>query len=509
MIKQKLQQLINDLGIEAEVTKPKGEFGDYAVFARGDAQAISEKLKAQSLPEIEKIEVKGPYINFLLSKEFLQSELARITADSHELIDNSWLGKTVMVEYTDPNPFKKFHIGHLMSNAIGEAIARLYEAAGAKVIRVTWQGDVGMHIAKAVYAGGDYAAGNRAFEENPEAKKAIEKINKKLYDRSDPEINKRYDDGRKASLDEFERMYDRLGTKFDRYFFESEEGPKGLEIVRAHPDIFVESEGAVVFKGKHTRVFINSQGLPTYEAKELGLNKRKFELYHPDLSIIVTGNEITEYFKVLSGAMALVIPEVAAKTRHVPHGMLRLPTGKMSSRTGDVITAEWLIEDVKKKVGSEEVAIAAIKYAILKRGIGHDVIFDREKSIAVQGDTGVYLEYTHARLKSILANSPRPPLIDKRGSMGEIVHPTELALIKHLIAFPDAVETAIDRMAPNVVALYLYELANAANRFYEEVRVLDDSSASRRKARLVLVKTTTNVLKRGLELLGIRAVEKV
>src|SRR3989344_1244130 len=407
MIRQKIQQLIKDAaGIDAEVVKPKSDFGDYAVFARDNAQAIIEKLKTQSIPEIDRIEVKGGYINFFLSANFLHKELERMSVENCKSKIENWAHRTVMVEYTDPNPFKLFHIGHMMSNAIGEVIARLYEASGAKVLRVNWQGDIGMHVAKAVWADGDYAKGSKAFDEDQEEKKEIEELNKKIYDRSDPEINKRYDEGRKASLEYFEKQYVRLGTKFVHYFFESEEVSGGLKSVREHPEVFVKSKGAIVFHGEHTRVFINSQGLPTYEAKELGLNKKKFELYHPDLSLIVTGNEIKEYFKVLMKAMELVMPDVAAKTKHIPHGMLRLPTGKMSSRTGSVITADELIGKVKEKTGSEEVAIGAIKYAILKQGIGGDIVFDMEKSVAVQGDTGPYLQYTYARMQSILRKSP-------------------------------------------------------------------------------------------------------
>jgi len=521
MIRQKLQQLIKDAtGHDALVERPKSDFGDYAVFIK-NAHSIFESIKSQAsnLKQIEKIEIKGNYINFFLSNDFLQSELARMSDATRYAMHDVWHDKVVLVEYTDPNPFKLFHIGHMMSNAIGEAIARLYEASGAKVLRVNWQGDIGMHVAKAVWAlqaknekrktkNDPYAFGSKAFEENLEAKAEIEEINKKIYNRSDEDINKLYDEGRKASLEYFEKQYARLGTKFVHYFFESEEGPEGLKIVRAHPKVFVESHGAVVFHGSHTRVFINSQGLPTYEAKELGLNRKKFDLYHPDLSLIITGNEIKEYFKVLMEAMTLVMPDVAVKTRHIPHGMLRLPTGKMSSRTGSVITADELIEKVREKTGSEEVAIGAIKYAILKQGIGGDIVFDIEKSIAVQGDTGPYIQYTYARMQSILRKS-QASSIKSQTNYKELNHQTELNIIKHLIEFPDAIEHATENHAPNHLALYLYELANKANSFYEAVRILTDEDEGRKQARLVLVDATARILANGLNILAIPAPEKM
>jgi len=517
------ESVIRELKIEKP---PKAELGDYAVFVGKEAEAVSQKLSALSKEEIEKIEAKAGFVNFFLSPDFVQSELERMSDATRYTLHESLKGQTVMVEYTDPNPFKTFHIGHLMSNAIGEAIARLHEAVGAKVLRVNWQGDIGLHIAKAVWgiqqgfasSGEAYVMGNKVYEEDPQAKEDITALNKKLYDKSDPKINDLYQKGRQESLDYFEKQYERLGTKFVHYFFESEMGPNGLEVVKAHPDIFVEGDPStdsgqapIVFKGEqyglHTRVFINSQGLPTYEAKELGLNQEKFKLYHPDLSLIVTGNEIVGYFNVLMKAMELVMPDVAAKTRHLPHGMLRLPTGKMSSRTGDVITADEFIEKVKEKVGSEEVAIGAIKYSILKQGIGHDIVFDFEKSLSVQGDSGVYLQYTYARLVSILAKAG-----DSHKSSAvshKLDHGTELTLIKHLMEFPDAVAESARDFAPNHLALYLYELANKANAFYEQVRILDDENEQRKQARLVLVQTTADILKRGLEILGIKAPEKI
>jgi len=349
----------------------------------GGAMQIAEELKAKIekiAPKgfFEKVEVAPPgFINFWVTEKAAQKEFAEIAQNERYGSLELLRGKRVMVEYTDPNPFKQFHIGHLMTNMIGESIARLHEAAGAEVVRVTWQGDVGVHVAssvwgimrlgnempsesaalaeKAAFLGKAYATGATAYREDPTAKAEIDAINKKIYERSDAEINKLYDEGRHWSLEYFETMYARLGSKFVRYFFESEEGPKGLALVKAHPEVFTESQGAVIFKGEdyglHTRVFINAQGIPTYEAKELGLNQEKFKLFHPDLSVIVTGNEINEYFRVLMKAMELVLPEVAAKTKHIGHGMLRLPTGKMSSRTGKVITAESLIDDIKEAVG--------------------------------------------------------------------------------------------------------------------------------------------------------------
>ena len=284
-----------------------------------------------------------------------------------------------MVEFTDPNPFKELHIGHLYSNAVGEAISRLFEANGAEVMRACYQGDVGMHVAKAIWGnakktqnskvktqnfnskvkiyGEAYVFGTAAYEDNPEAAAEIKELNIKLYEAKSAEIMKLYKLGRRWSLLYFDSIYKRLGTKFDYFYFESEAARGGLKVVEEglKKGVFEKSEGAVVFKGEryglHTRVFVNSQGLPTYEAKELGLAPAKFADFPYDLSIIVTANEINDYFRVLLKCLDLLYPDLAKRTRHIGHGFVKLPGAvKMSSRKGNVLTAEWLLDEAKKKV---------------------------------------------------------------------------------------------------------------------------------------------------------------
>lgn len=561
-MKHKLKNIISSRypGVDFDVLIPPDEkMGDYSTnvaFSLGkkmgkNPMKVGEELaddlgKDKDLAGIfEKIEVVKPgFVNFHLSDSFLREKLIEISVEKNYGFNETMKGKTVMVEYTDPNPFKLFHIGHLMSNAIGEAIARLYEASGAKVLRANYQGDVGLHVAKAIWAvmsflieknykdfmpleaddinkkigflGDRYRYGSGAYDNNIEYKKQIEEINKKIYDRSDEEINKIYDLGKKWSLEYFETIYKKLGTKFDRYFFESEAASDGLNIVEKRPDIFVESDGARVFMGQeyglHTRVFVSSKGLPTYEAKELGLNKKKFEKDNLDLSVIVTGNEINDYFKVLLKVMELTMPEVAARTKHISHGMLRLPGGKMSSRTGDIITADSLIEQTKECLpesddpdAREKIAIGAIKYSILKQSPGHDIIFDFGKSLSVKGDSAPYLQYTYARLNNIVVKSGQR----SAGDAKYLTEPTELSLIKRLLIFPDIVLESGKERAPQHLALYIYELSNDANRFYESVRVLDDENIERRNARLMLVETVASILERGLGLLGISVLKKI
>ena len=222
--------------------------------------------------------------------------------------------------------------------------------------RANYQGDVGPHVAKAIWGieklgldasdssalGKAYAAGSEAYESDATAKQEIDALNAKVYDRADAHVNEVYAAGRKASLAHFEELYKILGTKFDHYFFESETAPRGVALVQAHPKVFIQSDGAIVYRGEddglHTRVFLTSKGLPTYETKELGLAELKAETWDFDTSITITAHEQSDYFEVVLAAMKKVLPALAAKITHISHGMMRFADGKMSSRTGNVIT---------------------------------------------------------------------------------------------------------------------------------------------------------------------------
>lgn len=492
------------------------KMGDYSTnvgIITGKAKEIVEALK-KAEPSFE-IELAGPgFINFRLLKSFFAQSLGEIIEKGESFGQGQHAkGLKVIVEYTDANPFKQLHIGHLMSNAVGEAVSRIIEWNGAEVKRANYQGDAGIHIAQAVYgmmkgATDPYAFGNKAFNESEEAQSEIKEINKKIYDKSDSQINDLYTKGREESLRNFEEVYEKLGTKFDFYFFESETAPIGKKIVEENiGKVFELSDGATVFHAEkydpslHTRVFINSQGIPTYEAKDLGNAKNKFDKYPYDLSVVVTGNEIKDYFRVMLKALEQIYPDLAKKTKHIPHGMLRLPTGKMSSRTGDVITAEALIEEVKEKVkGDEQVAVGAIKYMILRSNIGSDIIFDIEKSVSTEGDSGVYLQYAHARAHSLLEKA------GKKGNVeGERAHNHEIE--KLLYRFPEIVERAGAEYAPNFIVTYLTELAASFNNFYAHEPVLEESPES--AYRLAIVEAFKIVMKNGLNILGIPAPERM
>ena len=549
MIKEEIAKII---GRGINLVHPKDfRNGDYTLIAdEKAAQEDFEKLERNRPASVSKIEfIKPRFINIYLSKQFFGESLKEIIEKGDEFGKSKSVDKKIMIEYTDANLFKEFHIGHLMSNSIGEALARLLEWNGADVKRANYQGDIGLHVAKAVWGklklpdltwGEAYILGSAAYESHALSwykndalskfllgrnqgldKNEIIEINKKIYNGDDHKVIEVYNEGRKLSLEKLEKIYERVGMLqrnhlgeqryFDFYFFESASWYIGKVIVENNiPSVFKKSEGAVVFHGEecdpplHTRVFINSQNLPTYEAKELGLLKSKIDKqgWNFDTSISITANEQTEYFKVVLAAAKKIneLASAAEKTKHIAHGTLRLSTGKMSSRTGNVVTAEALIEEVKSRTkGDEQVAIGAIKYMILRQAIGNDIVFDFEKSVSTEGDSGVYLQYAHARANSILEKSKSSP-----PAKGEMSQTEGVRIIERLLyRFPEIVERAGKEYAPNYITTYLTELASSFNNFYAQEQIIGN------EYRMMITQAFKIVMKNGLTILGIPAPERM
>ncbi len=537
--------------------------GDFTLIINGDgAKADFDKLEQNILTEINKIEFVAPrFINIYLSENFFAESIDEINEKGEEFGSSNLLnGEKTIIEYTVTNVLKPMHIGHLMGNVLGESLSRILEQNGAEIKRNNYQGDSGLHVAKAVwgiqkaggmiegslsqkveYVGQAYARGSSEYEDNAEAQEEIKIVNKKVFEKSDEDLNKIYEWGREVSLAHFEELYKKLGTKFDYYFFESEVTDSALKIVKEFLEkgVFEESDGAIIFDGKkydpklHTRVFVNSQGIPMYEAKDIAHALRKYETYAFDKSIIITANEQDEYFKVVLRALQEVNSEIAKRTKHLSHGILKLPTGKMGSRKGNVITGEVLINDVEnlvqeklkdreygeseKREIAEVVAIGAIKYSILRQAIGGDIIFDFDKSISFEGDSGPYLQYTCVRAKSVLEKVlPHRSPAGEAGQTGNLslINTTslssEIGEVERLIyRFPEIVEKAGQEYAPHYLVTYLVELAAAFNSFYAQNKIIDEENKEVTAYRLALTKAVSIVLTNGLHLLGIKVPERM
>jgi arginyl-tRNA synthetase len=554
-MKQELEQAVTDavrdlFGVDTstELTRPDEQFGDYATNIalqlskqvgknpREIGEALREKLVGDN--RLQSVEIAGPgFLNLTLSDESL------IAASAAEA-SKPFSGKKVLVEYSDPNPFKPLHAGHLYTTLVGDTIARLVESAGAETIRLNYGGDVGLHVGKSMWAivhsfGGEYpeklqeiaenerpawlgtryVEGNNAYEDDEAAKAEIVAVNKRVYqlhadgDHDSP-FAQIYWTCRQWSYDYFALLYQQLEvTPFERFIPESEVTQLGITTVQEQLEkgVFKKSDGAVVFAGEdhglHTRVFINSEGIPTYEAKDVGLSLTKWKDYHFDESVIITANEQTQYMQVVIKAIEQFEPEPAKRTKHLTHGIVKLQGGvKMSSRKGNVVTALEILDaahEAGKESGlnpSEETILAAVKYAFAKNRIGGDIVYDPRESIALEGNSGPYLQYAHARARSILAKAEkeRAELADLQGD--------ERGLLRKITEYNEVIELATVELMPHHVCTYLYELAQKFNQFYEHNRVIGDD---RESLRLQLIARYADTLKNGLSLLGIMAPDRM
>lgn len=529
-----------DIHLEHTEDFAHGDYASNAALAYAkqlgtNPRVLAEKLAAvvRGTEGVANVEVAGPgFINFTLTPHVF-AEMVK-SANSGWGKNNVLKGEQVLMEYTSPNLFKPLHIGNLIGNIIGESVSRLFEFSGADVKRINYPSDIGLPVAKCVWGlkktGGDprdiialgeaYRVGNAAYEEG--SKGEIDAINKALYADSDATLTALREAGINTSRKHLDALCEKLGTTFDYVFFESDTGPIGKRIVEEHPEIFEKSDGATVFKGEkvglHTRVFVNSAGLPTYEAKDLGnFELKKGQYPEWNRSYIVVGNEQKEYLKVVFAAIKEVFPEANKKTlAHIANGFLTLSTGKMSSRLGNVITGESLIEELievakehaaqsraddKEKL-AEEVAVAALKFQILKGGTSKDIVFDKEKALSVEGDSGPYLQYTHARTHAILEKASDQKL---RAKYDAAQAPSEV--VRLIYRFPEVVLRSQEKLEPHLLANYLIQVASAFNSWYAREQILDGTDAAPHKVALADMARLT--LKNGLWLLGIPTPEKV
>lgn len=537
-----------DHDISVSVSHPDPQFGDWATNValqlagkigknpREIAEQLAEKLRQTG--RFAEVTVAEPgFINLrLIDQEVYDQALSA---------DISVPEKRVLLEYSCPNPFKEVHTGHMYQTFLGDAVARMYERAGATVYRANFGGDVGLHVGKAMWGilqelGGEhpekldeinengraawiargYVAGSRAYEEDEEAKLAIIALNKKVYQlHADGDHESAFAQiywvCREWSYTYFKQLYERIGVRaFDKFYAESAGMLPGLELVEGYlGDIFRESEGAIILpeevSGLHSRVFINSEGLPTYEAKDLGVIQLEAADFDYEKRIIMTGNDQSEYMKVIFAATKLIDPELGAKQHHVANGTVRFGDGKkMSSRLGNVATAMDVLDAASEAVEAEDdtarrqIALGALKYSFLKNRIGGDIAFDLKQSVSLEGNSGPYLQYAAVRAGSILARSQEASKVETIEKLDEY----ERQLAWELARYKEAIGQVLADTSPHHLAGYLYALCQSFNRFYENSRVIGDA---RETLRMTLVRRYHEILIEGLGLLGIEVPAKM
>jgi arginyl-tRNA synthetase len=549
---KELSQQIRDIcarlyntDIDPQLTRPEEKFGDYtsnvalrlAKKLGQPPRQIAEQIVESAEPKltaIEKIGIEGPgFINLRLKDSQLFASALGVQEEK------TLEGQTIVVEYSDPNPFKILHAGHLYTTLVGDAIANILEASGGDIHRVNYGGDVGLHVGKCMWAileklGGEnpekldevaeadklswlsqrYIEGNRAYEEDTHAKNKIIELNKRVYyihehgDEDSP-FARIYWTCRQWSYDGFSALYKRLGVhEFEKYYPESSVVTTGLRTVSQHTGkVYEESDGAVVFRGEkyglHTRVFITKEGIPTYEAKDIGLIFHKQKDYKFDRSVVITANEQAQYMQVVLKSLEQFEPKLANSTTHLTHGMVKLEGGvKMSSRQGNFLSADNVLDSAKQATidsrGQDDapVTLGAVKYAFLKNRVGGDIIYNPKESVSLEGNSGPYLQYALVRAKSILTKASGQTVAQS----AEELNTDERALARKLSMYPEVFAAAAGDLSPHHICNYIYEVCQTFNRFYENNQVIGDP---RSDVRLALVTSYKEVLEKCLRYLGV------
>lgn len=508
------------------------------------AHGIVEFLKKENFPHISDVVVAGPgFINITLSSSFFADSLQSILKNSDTFGTNTLFeNKKVLLEHSSPNLFKPFHIGHLMNNTVGESLVRLYQNAGADTTVIAYPSDVSLGIGKAVwklleygvetldtfntqeeqvaFLGQCYVEGTRAFDEQ-DIETRVREITQELYEERDTEAYRAYMKCREINLNYFTTVTARLGSHFDGYIFESEAGVVGKKVVLEHtPEVYTESNGAIIYEGEqdglHTRVFINKDGNPTYEAKDTGLLKIKFDRYDPSLSVFVTDVQQGPYFEVVASAAGKIQPRWKEKTIHALHGRMQFKGEEMSSRLGNSPKATEILdvvnEEVKERsdmdmseVEADVVSLAALKYTILRTQTGKSINFDPETSLSFEGDSGPYLQYTYARTQSLLRKA-REQEVRPEEAVPQAWEVIDLERI--LYRFPEVGERAVNERHPHLIVTYLTEVARLFNTWYGSTQILQEGDEDN-SYRLALTHATACILKRGLWMLGIEAPERM
>jgi arginyl-tRNA synthetase len=541
--------------------RPQQEFGDYAfpcfVLAKefkkspnSIAQELAQKIKPSK--EIERVQAIGPYVNFLVNSRMRSEHTLGAIAKQGDSYGQKPAGKkTIMVEFFHANTHKAVHIGHVRNICIGEALCRTLEASGAKVVRVNYQGDIGPHVAKSLWGmlnlkskigkpprqnllrwlGKVYAEANQAIEGNEKQEAEAREILLKIY-AGDKKLTKLWTDTRRWCLDEFNEMYKDFGVTFSELYFESSMEFPARAIVKelVKQGIAEESDGAIIVNLKKDNlgifVLVTGDGAALYSAKDIALARKKISKYTLDSSIHVVGQEQNLHFRQLFRTLQLMggkEKKFADASYHLAYGLVMLPTGKMSSRAGSVVfyddlrkvlleraTAEvvkrhstW--DKGKKETVSAQIAFAALKFGMVNRDNEKEIVFDLEHAASLEGETGPYVQYTHARICSLLEkHGKRIPNADT----SVLKEKEELSIVSILQQFPATVESAAAQYKPMLIARYLLDLSQAYNNFYHAQQILK-APPKVRDARLVLSSAVRQVLKNGLHLLAIEAPERM
>jgi arginyl-tRNA synthetase len=533
---------------------PTPEMGDFALPCfflaskmKRPPHQVAMELRAQiKIPKgFKAVQLEGPYLNFFVDRKKLTGDLiSEVLSEGKDFgKSNFGKGEKVMVEFSQANTHKAFHVGHIRGTSLGESIARIMEFCGNNIVRANYQGDSGMHVAKWIWCYNKYHSkekltGNESWiasiyvdavkrlGRSKKLQAEVEEVNRKLDTGERKELNDLWKETRKLCLTALEKIYTQLNTHFDAYYFESDMEKRGKQIVESMMEngFAKKSEDATIIDlekyGLGIWVLIRKDGTILYSAKDLALTEKKF-LDYPKLtkSVYVIANEQNLHFQQLVKTLEVTNFGNAEKLKHVAYGLVRLPTGKMSSRTGqNILYSDFLhkvlthttkelkdrypkLEEERLEDRAMKISIAAIKYDMLKQDEKKNLVFNIKESLNFEGNSGPYILYSYARASSIIKHSTK-----KADPSVKEMDKGEIALMKKMSEFPSIVQRAYETLSPSLIANYSYQLARVFNEFYHKCPVVKSQKES---FRLSLVEAFRQVISNSLYLLGIDVLEEM
>ena len=527
----------------------------------------------ENVPEVGGYNTVKGFLNISLSNVYWNEVFAEAfrNEDFGEL---SATGKTIMVEFSSPNTNKPLHLGHVRNNLLGWSVSRLLEANGHKVLKVNLVNDRGIHICKSMLAwlktangetpetsgkkgdhlvGDCYVAFNDIYKKEveelvadgmskeeaeknaPSLKEAQEMLLK--WEQGDPEVRALWEKMNSWVYDGFNKTYADLGISFDRIYYESQTYLLGKALVQKGLEmgVFERHEDGSVWcdltaDGLDQKLLLRSDGTSVYMTQDLGTAERRFEEYSLDELIYVVGNEQNYHFQVLKLILKKLGFDWSDNIYHLSYGMVELPEGKMKSREGTVVDADDLLEkmyntaketslelgklDDMSEAEQDELfrmlSLGALKYFIIKVDPRKTMLFDPKESIDFNGNTGPFIQYTHARIKSILRKAAAQGIDYATNSdAGVELSPKEVRIIKILNNFPNKIAEAGEAHSPAIVANYAYELAKEFNQYYHDTPILREENKAVLAFRLQLIELIARVLTKAMDILGIKLPERM